>query len=249
MLWCSLCSLRCTQRFKLLPCLCCLRYLILIFYKYICFISNMCHPWQPGGLRQTLRALCWFFTETPSPAKPLWPPAHMPFYLNMWKLCWISASPKLLATAQDISEDKKSGLGGLINRAGWLPLQAQREHCAFPKDFGALFPHVTKTRGTPQLSPHKFPYFKVQVSVKVGRAAGGAAQPGKGPQRAASQGRRAEGGIQTATCFWGHKTCFYNDIFAISSVIQDAGLSKTLSFPGPLLGAPRRMELGQHHHR
>lgn len=36
----------------------------------------------------------------------------------------------------------------------------------------------------------------------------------------------------------------YNDIFAITSVIQDTGLSKTLPFPGPLLGAPRRMELG-----
>lgn len=36
----------------------------------------------------------------------------------------------------------------------------------------------------------------------------------------------------------------YNDIFEITSVIQDTGLSKTLPFPGPLLGAPRRMELG-----
>lgn len=92
------------------------------------------------------------------------------------------------------------------------------------------------------------PTFPIQLllfwSVKVGRAAGGAAPAGKWPWRAASQGRRAEGGIQTATCFWGHKTCLYNDIFATASAIQDTALSKTLPFPGPLLGAPRRMELG-----
>lgn len=174
-------------------------------------------------------------------------------YLNIQKMCWISASSNLLVIVQDISsEDKKSELGGLINRAGCCPLQAQRWSKSTVHSqmiSGHYFPMSQKPEGLPNFPHTASSYFKVQVSIKVGRAAGGAAQPGKWLWRAASQGRRAEGGIQTATCFWGHKTCLYNDIFAITSVIQDAGLSKTLSFPGPLLGAPRRMELGQHHHR
>lgn len=55
--------------------------------------------------------------------------------------------------------DEKSGLGGLISRAGWYPSQAlpeqQREHSAFPKDFKALLSLRSshKSRGTCPLSP------------------------------------------------------------------------------------------------
>lgn len=116
-----------------------------------------------------------------------------------------------------------------------------------PQKSGCYFPLrlTQKPRGTSQLSPHSSPfYLKTQISVKTGRAARRCCPTREAALMAASRERprrHADGGTQTATCFWRHKTCLHNDIFVTTSVVWDTGLAKPLCFPGPFLGAPGRM--------
>lgn len=232
---------RCTQRCEVLHCCAAPCVWVWHFINVHVYASHQIHAKSHGGqgdLEQTLSSLSWTGVVGCSllPAKSMWPLA-----------CVISFKYVAILLNQCLTETAGNSPGhllcgwkvracGLISRAGRYPLQAlpeqQRDHWAFPKDFRALLSLRSshKPRGTCPLSPQLL-LSKMQRLEGLHKSA---APQGKLHWWAASRGsprRRAEGGIQTATCFWRHKTCLYNDILATTSVIWNIALclSQTLS--------------------
>lgn len=165
---------------------------------------------------------CRLFTGTLSPAKSMRPLARV----ILFKYVAIALNQCLTETAGNSPGHLRGGgkvrtwwfnkQGRLVPFCRHCPRSSKSAVCS-RKTSEHYFPlgSVTKSNGTSQLSPQSFSYLQIQVSVKTGRAAQRRCPQGKLRWRAAPQKsprRRAKGGIQTATRFWRHKTCLYNDI-------------------------------------